>query len=83
MASPEQGAPGSLNEIADLLACPSCRGELRILPDAIECAACRAAYGFHQGIPLFARKGSAETWGGTGGDETSEAYCTRFTGSPL
>lgn len=70
----ERKSAASLDEIADAPACPACRGDLRILPDSITCATCGAAYGFEQGIPLFARKGSAETWGGKPPGDTSEAY---------
>jgi SAM-dependent methyltransferase len=64
----------NLDAIASLLACPACRGELRIGTDEISCTGCGASYGFHDGIPLFARKGSAETWGADRGAETSESY---------
>jgi ubiquinone/menaquinone biosynthesis C-methylase UbiE len=74
MPSAEKITAASLEKIADLLACPACRGELRLGADEILCAACGATYGFHQGIPLFARKGSAENWGGSGESETSVAY---------
>ena len=74
MSSAERSTTTSLEEIADLLACPACRGELRLGGEEIRCAACGAAYGYHQGIPLFALKGSAENWGGSGGADTSEAY---------
>jgi ubiquinone/menaquinone biosynthesis C-methylase UbiE/uncharacterized protein YbaR (Trm112 family) len=64
----------TLEEIADLLACPACRGELRLGSEEILCAACGATYGFHQGIPLFARKES-------GGPDTSAAYQENYQGT--
>src|SRR5262245_33373978 len=64
----------ALEEIAEILACPACQGELCLRPDDILCGSCGATYRFHQGIPLFARKGSAESWGGSGGQATSESY---------
>jgi len=74
---PSNGEPNrmsAIQEIADILACPACKGTLQIRPDAVGCMACGASFLFHEGIPLFARKGSVETWGRPPERETSEAY---------
>jgi ubiquinone/menaquinone biosynthesis C-methylase UbiE len=81
MSSAEKVTTAPLEEIADLLACPACRGELRLDAEEIHCAGCGATYGFHQGIPLFARRGSAESWGGSAGPGTSAAYQENYQGT--
>ena len=44
-------------EILDLLRCPSCKGQLRLLPQpaggALECSACRLRYEIRDGIPIM------------------------------
>jgi len=64
----------SIETLADVLACPACRGALRIGQADIRCEACGAAYDIREGVPLFARKGSAETWGEKASAGSSESY---------
>jgi uncharacterized protein YbaR (Trm112 family) len=42
-------------ELIDILACPKCKGALKLLPDesAFECAACKLAYLVSDDIPNF------------------------------
>jgi uncharacterized protein YbaR (Trm112 family) len=42
-------------ELAALLACPKCRGPVRLKPDqsAFVCGSCRLAYMIEDGIPNF------------------------------
>jgi len=42
-------------ELLDRLACPKCKGEVRLLDDGskIVCAACRLAYPVRDGIPVM------------------------------
>lgn len=57
-----------------LLACPECRGSLVLAGSVFRCPSNNAEYPIYEGIPLFARFGSAEQWGGTKPAETSESY---------
>ncbi len=57
-----------------LLACPQCRGELVLQGAAFRCPAENVEFPIQDGIPLFARFGSAEQWGGQRPGETSERY---------
>ena len=42
-------------ELLEILACPKCKGELRIAADDTElrCPACRLAYRIEDGIPIL------------------------------
>lgn len=66
--SPEQ------QRLLPLLVCPDCRGGLVHQGNAFRCAACAAEFPIQGGIPVFARFGSAENWGGEKPAETSESY---------
>ena len=57
-----------------LLACPDCRKALELDGGVFRCAADRAEYPVAEGIPMFARFGSAEQWSGAKPAETSESY---------
>ncbi len=49
-------SPMTLNrELIDILACPRCKGELKLRADesAFECGACRLAYPIVDDIPNF------------------------------
>lgn len=54
---PEQLAP-----IAELLCCPACAGDLAFQQDQVRCTGCNAAYPVHDGVPMLAREGTAESW---------------------
>jgi uncharacterized protein YbaR (Trm112 family) len=45
-------------DLLDLLACPSCHGELRYEPDRqrLVCPACRLAYPIQDDIPILLRE---------------------------
>ena len=42
-------------ELLEILACPKCKGGLRLLPDVSElrCEACRLSYRIDDGIPIL------------------------------
>jgi len=42
-------------ELLDILACPKCRGELRLAVDETElrCETCRLSYRIEEGIPIL------------------------------
>jgi SAM-dependent methyltransferase len=63
-----------LETVADLLACPRCRGELAIGSREIHCAGCGAQYGMDDGVPLLAVRGGSETWGAPQEAEQGSAY---------
>jgi ubiquinone/menaquinone biosynthesis C-methylase UbiE len=63
-----------LETVADLLACPRCRGELAIGTREIHCAGCGARYGLDDGVPLLAVRGGSETWGAPQPTEQGSAY---------
>ncbi len=62
------------NSLLPLLACPQSRQPLAVQGNAVVCPASGASYAIHEGIPQFARFGSAEQWGGAKPAETSESY---------
>jgi SAM-dependent methyltransferase len=63
-----------LARVLDLLACPDCRGELRLGGASLECAVCGTEFPIEDGVPLLARTGSAEAWAGAKPERTSERY---------
>lgn len=42
-------------ELLDILACPKCKGELKLLPagDGLACAACAVVYPVKEDIPIM------------------------------
>ena len=52
-----------LKRLLPILVCPDCRGALAREESAFRCTACAAAFPITEGIPVFARFGSAEKWG--------------------
>lgn len=63
-----------LTLIADILQCPYCQAKIQIQEQAVRCAQCNTTYPIYQGVPLFARTGSADSWGQTREQLTSESY---------
>jgi ubiquinone/menaquinone biosynthesis C-methylase UbiE len=81
MSRHETGSQLGLEKISATLACPDCRGPVSIGEARIQCQGCGASYEVMDGIPLFARKGSAETWGVTApSPKTSESYQENYEG---
>jgi hypothetical protein len=39
--------------LAEAIACPACRGPLRVWGDALTCSSCRVAYPIEAGIPVL------------------------------
>lgn len=64
--------------IADLLACPACRGNLAPEGGALRCGACGAAYGIEDGIALLAVHGTSGTWGTPQRAGQSDAYQSEY-----
>lgn len=56
------GGASIRDRMAAMLACPDCRADLDLEPACMTCRGCGARFGFHDGVALFAKKGSAETW---------------------
>lgn len=67
-----------MDAIADVLACPRCRGSLGIGAEALRCTACGSRYALHEGIPLLAIPGTSETWGEPQATEQSSAYQAEY-----
>ena len=67
-----------LASIEPMLACPSCRGIVRCLDDAVACVACQARFPIQDGIPMFARIHSPTDQSGQPTGETSERYQRRY-----
>jgi ubiquinone/menaquinone biosynthesis C-methylase UbiE len=63
-----------LPRLLPLLACPDCQGALALNGASLRCTACQTSFELEDGIPIFARFGSAEKWGGEKPSETSESY---------
>ena len=63
-----------LQRLLPLLVCPDCRGALAHQGKTFRCHACAAEFPITEGIPVFARFGSAEKWAGVKPVETSESY---------
>jgi uncharacterized protein YbaR (Trm112 family) len=40
-------------ELLDILACPKCKGPLRVAEEALVCPACRLKYAIREGIPVL------------------------------
>ena len=82
--SPPAAAPaetveaGGLAAIAELLACPACRGGLDVGAVEIACRGCGARYGMEDGIALLAVRGSSGTWGAVQAEQTSDAYQSEY-----
>lgn len=78
--SPATGAnqARALAPIANLLACPGCRGGLDIESTVIRCDECHARYGLQDGVPLLAIRGASETWGDPQQTEQSTAYQAEY-----
>lgn len=66
--------PTELARLLPDLACPDCRSALAAGGPGLRCTACATEIEVRDGIPLFARFGSAEKWGATKPAETSESY---------
>lgn len=64
--------------IADLLACPACRGALALEADVLRCGGCGAGYGFEDGIALLALHGTSDTWGTPQRAGQSDAYQSEY-----
>lgn len=71
-------ATAGLTAIADLLACPVCRGGLAIEPNSVRCSGCGARFGVEDGVPLLAVQGTSETWGAPQKSEQSSAYQAEY-----
>jgi ubiquinone/menaquinone biosynthesis C-methylase UbiE len=69
---------GGIAAIAQLLACPACRGGLDVGAAEIACRGCGARYGMDDGIALLAVRGSSGTWGATQAEQTSDAYQSEY-----
>lgn len=63
-----------LHRLLPILICPDCRGELARDGETFRCASCASVFPVTEGIPVFARFGSAEKWGKDKPAETSEDY---------
>ena len=75
MADPSAAQTELLDRLSPILACPECRGSLRADPAGLGCEGCGSTYPVSDGIPLFARRGSSETWveaGAAGGGSPAE-----------
>ena len=67
--------PPPLEPIAGLLCCPACAGDLSFEPPGLRCKTCSAAYPIHEGVPMLAREGTAESWEAAAGQsEDSSDY---------
>jgi ubiquinone/menaquinone biosynthesis C-methylase UbiE len=64
--------------VADLLACPACRGALALGSAALRCDGCGAAYGIEDGIALLALHGTSDTWGTPQCAGQSDAYQSEY-----
>lgn len=42
-----------VQEVLDILACPKCKGPLRLTADSLICEACRLRYSIRHGIPVL------------------------------
>lgn len=51
-----------LQQLAPLLRCPACTGQLSVDDVRIRCDSCNELYPVHDGVPMLARKGTAESW---------------------
>lgn len=60
--------------IADILQCPFCLARIQIQEQTVRCVHCNKTYPIYQGVPFFARTGSADSWGQTREQLTSEPY---------
>lgn len=61
--------------VLDRLRCPKCaEGTLAQTEEALTCRKCDTRFPSHQGIPLLAVEGTAETWTGEMAPETSAEY---------
>lgn len=69
---------GGLAAVAELLACPVCRGGLDVGATEIACRGCGARYGMDDGIALLAVRGSSGTWGAAQAEQTSDAYQSEY-----
>jgi ubiquinone/menaquinone biosynthesis C-methylase UbiE len=67
-----------LAEIADLLACPTCRAKLALESHSLYCAGCGARFGMADGVPLLAVQGTSESWGAPQQIEQSTAYQSEY-----
>ncbi|MEX1994241.1 MAG: methyltransferase domain-containing protein [Steroidobacteraceae bacterium] len=69
---------GDLAAIADLLACPACRGPLAIETDSIHCPRCSSRFAMRDGVPLLAIAGTSETWDKPQDLEQSAGYQAEY-----
>jgi ubiquinone/menaquinone biosynthesis C-methylase UbiE len=68
---PDSGfCPPRLEPVEKLLCCPYCAGGLAFESAGIRCGGCQAVYPLHDGVPMLAREGTAESW--EAGAESSE-----------
>ncbi len=72
-----------LDSVAPLLGCPECHGDLVRQGTGLTCLICSRAYELQDGIPLLARIGSSELWGGASDGLNSTAYQEQFQGSNI
>jgi len=54
--------PPHLEPIASLMCCPACKGSLSFDLTHVQCTGCNADYPIHDGVPMLAREGTAESW---------------------
>jgi uncharacterized protein YbaR (Trm112 family)/SAM-dependent methyltransferase len=71
---------GNWTRIADLLVCPYCAGSMELASESvIRCSTCDRRYPVRDGVPLLARSGTSDTWGGPAESEAdSTGYQQRY-----
>ncbi|MFQ5566975.1 MAG: methyltransferase domain-containing protein [Paracoccaceae bacterium] len=66
--------PAVLDGLIDRLSCPKCSAGLALNGPEIRCSGCELVFPVHDGIPLLAVRGSAETWADAAPVHTSRDY---------
>jgi len=72
----------SLNDVAGLLACPWCAGELALGAEALTCRACARVFSVQDGIALLARAGTPEATAAQAPTLSSRAYQQQYQAVP-
>lgn len=70
--------PRLLDRLISRMTCPKCAADLKPEGESIQCARCGEEYLLHEGIPLMATYGSAETWSETKPPDTSCEYQNQY-----
>ena len=68
----------TLDRIISSMSCPNCAADLERKGDDILAAGCGTTFAIHDGMPLLAVHGSAETWTNEKPSETSCNYQVRY-----